>query len=92
LLLDDLPALFRVGDDAFGAVFHPGWQDGKVAGAGKQEEGAVTEEAGMPVFKIMAWEKFTLEIYEMFIAHLLSPGVSFKGLQSIISQHPRTFR
>lgn len=77
LLLDDLPALFRVGDDAAGAILHPRGQDGKVPGAGKQEERAVTEEAGVPVFQIVAREEFTLEIYKMFIAHLLSPGVSF---------------
>jgi hypothetical protein len=44
LLLDHIPAFFRMGDDTSGAVFKAGRQDTEVPRAGEQEERAVAEE------------------------------------------------
>jgi len=63
--------------NALRAVLHAGWQGGIAARAVKEKEGAVAEEAGMPVFKPVARQKFAFEIYKVFIVHLIFLDVLF---------------
>ena len=70
--LDHLPAFFGMGDDALGAVLEASGQDAETAGAGKEEERAVAEEAGLPVLQLVARQKLAFVVDEMFIVHLFS--------------------
>ncbi len=68
--LDDLPAVFGMGDEAPRAVLHSGRKDREVTWAGKQKERAVTKQAGVPVLQVVTGQKFAFEIDETFIMHL----------------------
>ena len=70
-LLDDLPALLGMREDAARAVFHPGWKDREVARTGKQEERTVTEQTGVPVLQVVTGQEFAFEIDEALIVHVI---------------------
>jgi hypothetical protein len=72
LFLDHFPAFFGMRDDASRAVLEAGGQDAEIAGAAEQKERAVAEEAGLPVLKLVAWQKLALVVDKMFIVHLFS--------------------
>jgi hypothetical protein len=72
LFLDKIPAFFRMGQNAPGTVLHAGWQGGIVARAVKEEEGAIAEEARMPVFELVARQELAFEIDKVSIVHLSS--------------------
>jgi len=67
--LDDFPSFLCMGYDALGAVLEPSRQKAEVAGTAEQEERAVAEEAGLPVIQLVARQKLTFGIDEMFIVH-----------------------
>lgn len=71
LFLDDTPSIFGVRHDALRAVLHAGRQGGIGARAVEEEEGAVAEQAGMPVFELVTRQKFTFKVYEVFIIHMV---------------------
>ncbi len=67
--LNHFPTFLGMGDGALGAVLEARGQYAEVAGTGKEEERAVTEEAGLPVLQLVARQKLAFGIDKMFIVH-----------------------
>lgn len=58
-----------MGNDASGAVLEAGGQDTEGAGTAQEKKRAVAEEAGLPIFQLVARQKLAFGIDEMFIVH-----------------------
>lgn len=67
--LDHVPAFLGMRDYALGAVLEACRQDAEVSGTAEEKKRAVAEEAGLPVFQLVAWQKLALGIDKMFIVH-----------------------
>jgi hypothetical protein len=69
-ILDDIPALAGVWDDAAGTVLQACGQDAEITRAGEEKERAVAEKARFPVIERMAGQKLAFCIDKVFVVHL----------------------
>jgi hypothetical protein len=68
---NNIPTFFGMRNYTVGAVFKSRRKDCEITLTGQQKQGAVAEQARLPVFQVVAGEKLTLRINKIFIIHLL---------------------